>query len=131
MSFFQDLFCSCDNIDTSVLEEVAFPSISVDGVQQLIHPVTKDEVFYALQGMKIFYSPGVDGFHAFFFKKYWHVVGDEVGRLVRDAFVHGFFDPSLAETLIALIPKGDELVRMRDFRPISLCNVLYKLITKV
>ena len=63
--------------------------------------------------------------------KYWHVVGDKVFASVRDAFLFGSFDPSLSETLLVLIPKDDQPVKMRDFHCISLCNVLYKLITKV
>lgn len=39
--------------------------------------------------------------------------------------------PSLAETLIALIPKVDYLVTFKEFMPISLCNIVYKIITKV
>ena len=74
---------------------------------------------------------GVDGFQPFFFKKYWHVVTNEVWRLVRDAFMFGSFDLALTKTLIVLILKEDQPTRMKDFRPISLCNVLYKLITKV
>ena len=100
-------------------------------VHVLLARVTKDEVLYALRGMPSFNSPGADGFQPFFFKQYWHVVGDEVWKVVHDAFLFGSFDPFLAETLIVLIPKEDQPVRMKEFRPISLCNVLYKLITKV
>lgn len=50
---------------------------------------------------------------------------------MRDAFATGYFDPSLTETLIVLIPKGDNPTSFKEFRPISLCNVVYKLISKV
>ena len=42
-----------------------------------------------------------------------------------------FFNPTLTETLIVLIPKKDQPMKMKDFCPINLCNVLYKPITKV
>ena len=37
----------------------------------------------------------------------------------------------MSETLLVLISKGDDPTRMKDFWPRSLCNVLYKIITKV
>ncbi|MCI44353.1 replication protein A 70 kDa dna-binding subunit, partial [Trifolium medium] len=43
----------------------------------------------------------------------------------------GTFPPDLNSTNIALIPKGDNQVSMKDWRPIALCNVLYKVVAKV
>ena len=90
MNFYQSLFYTKEEVDFTTLSNLSFPSLSADGVSHLLAPVNKDEVFYTLQGMKFFNSLGIDGFHAFFFKKYWHVVGDEVWKMVHDAFTYGF-----------------------------------------
>ncbi|KAL4292809.1 hypothetical protein AHAS_Ahas18G0065200 [Arachis hypogaea] len=82
-------------------------------------------------GMNSFKAPGADGFQAFFFKEYWEVVGTEVWELVKKAFAGFDLDSALFDTLVVLIPKVDNPSRMKEFRPISLCNVIYKIITKV
>jgi hypothetical protein len=50
-----------------------------------------------------------------------------VGKVVLDFLNHGIFNPFLNITHIVLIPS----TRVTDYRPISLCNVLYKLMVKV
>ena len=62
--------------------------------------------------MKSFKAPGPDEFQPFFFKKYWHIVGDDVWALVCDAFIYGSFDHKLSETLLVLIPKRDSPYRL-------------------
>ena len=81
--------------------------------------------------MSPFKAPGPDGFQAYFFKEYWEIVGTEIWNIVRSAFLGEFLNPSIMKTLIVLIPKIDNPTFMKDFRPISLCNVVYKIITKV
>ena len=70
--------------------------------------ISKKEVKYAVMGMSSFKAPRPDGFQPFFFKNYWDIVGDDVWRVVREAFAGGILDPTLMETLIVLIPKLDQ-----------------------
>jgi len=97
----------------------------------LTNPITKTEVFTALNSMKPYKAFGPDGFQCIFFRQYWHTVGDDIFQLVQSAFQTGYFDPENSNTLIALIPKIDTPNTYKDFRPISLCNTVYKIITKV
>lgn len=97
----------------------------------IVQLVSKEEVKKDLMSMKSFTAPGVDGFQPFFYKRYWEQVGDALWKLVRVAFEEGKVDEGLVEVLAVLIPKVDQPTTIRDFRPISLCNVTYKLITKV
>ena len=55
----------------------------------------------------------------------------EVGKAILDFLNHGIFDPNLNTTHIVLIPKIKSPTRVIDYRLISLCNVLYKLMVKV
>lgn len=55
----------------------------------------------------------------------------EMCNLVRSAFTTGTFPPQLVETLVVPMPKVDNPTSMKEVRPISLCNMLFKIISKV
>ena len=57
-------------------------SLDLASKHALLEPVSKEEVWNALKFMKPFKAPGPDGFQPFFFKKYWHLVGNDVWKLV-------------------------------------------------
>ncbi|GAU41508.1 hypothetical protein TSUD_302460 [Trifolium subterraneum] len=130
-NYFKNLFSSSQHNTSSSFNVGTHPTIDEDGRNSLSKPVTKEEVTAALNSMKPYKAPGPDGFQCIFFKQYWHLVGDDIFDLVKTAFHTGYFDPTISDTLISLIPKIDSPTTYRDFRPISLCNIVYKIITKV
>jgi len=90
-----------------------------------------DEVNSALSQMQPLKSPGPDGFGVSFYQKHWHIIGDEVRHSVLNFLNLGMFNSVINATFIALIPKVASAANVTEYRPISLCNVLYKLIAKV
>ena len=70
-------------------------------------------------------------FQPIFCKQYWDVIGDDLWCMVREAFRRGHIDPRIVETLIVLIPKTENPSHLKNFHPISLCNVIYKVITRL
>lgn len=76
-------------------------------------------------------SPGPNGMNPGFYQKFWTTTGGDIVKLVREFFDAGNLDNQLTHTNIALIPKKKHPVYMTDLRPISLCNVVYKIISKV
>jgi len=59
------------------------------------------------------------------------VVGDELLDLVEDIRIKGRVRVSLNKNFLALIPKENNLQSFENFRPISLFNLCYKMISKV
>jgi hypothetical protein len=96
--------------------------------QRLTRPFTEEEVRFAIFQMHPLKSPGPDGYSAGFYQKSWGVVGVEV-TMAALYVLNGFsFDVGLNTTDICLIPKVAAPTRVMEFRPISLRNVLYKII---
>lgn len=129
--FFKTLFCSPPSNNRPPMPPHYGPCLDDEVSRCLLHPITKEEVSHALNSMKPYKAPSPDGYQGIFFKQYWYIVGDDVWKFVRDAFATGTFDPHLTETLICLIPKVDPPSNFKEFRPISLCNTMYKVISKV
>jgi hypothetical protein len=75
-------------------------------------------------------SPGPDGFNVTFYLAAWSWIGDDVTALINKFYLTGILPPRLNDTQIALIPKKLACHLPSDYRPISLCNVIYKLIAK-
>lgn len=76
-------------------------------------------------------SPGPDGFNPGFYKKNWDVVGPDIVAACIYWLDTASFPADLNNTTVVLIPKCDSPKSVRDLRPISLCNVIYKIISKV
>lgn len=108
-----------------------FPRLSPDVLTQLGHPYSTQEIYQALKVMGSLKAPGPDGFQLLFFQKFWTLLGSTVCDMVLDSLAGRGLPDNLNHTHITLIPKTDHPEMVFQFRPIGLCNVSYKLITKV
>ena len=71
-----------------------------------------------------------DGMPPLFYQNFWPIVNSIVTHAVLDFLNHGAAPPNFHETHIVIIPKTKNPERVMDYRPISLCNVVYKLAFK-
>ena len=106
-------------------------SISDEMNQSLNAEYTREEVVTALKQMEPLKAPGPDGLPPLFFQHYWQLVGDDVTKVVLSCLTSGVIPPSINQTFITLIPKVKSPSKVSEFRPISLCNIIYKLVSKV
>ena len=90
-----------------------------------------DEVKKAVFDMFPFKVPGPDGFQAVFYQKNWDVLGYSVWNFERGVFEGMEQNFEVNDTLIVLILEVDIPEMLNNFRLISLCNVVYKVITKL
>lgn len=89
------------------------------------------EVWNAVRSMGPLKAPGLDGFTAIFYQKYWSVVKDDAVQMVRSFSENGFLLRQMNHSHLVLIHKGESPNVVGQFRPISLYNVAYKIISKI
>eukprot|EP00253_Pinus_taeda_P011111 PITA_11111 len=97
----------------------------------LLSPILPQEVDAAMNQLKEGKAPGSDGFTTTFFLSFRELIKDEVWQVVEESRTLHWLLPSLNSTFIALIPKEERTNTPDKFRPIALCNVIYKVIFKV
>lgn len=78
-----------------------------------------------------FQGPGADGLHAIFYKRFWPMLGDDLVEEVLHAINTCVIPQGWNDTVIVMIPKINTPEKVTQFRPISLCNVVYKVISKM
>ena len=75
-------------------------------------------------------ASGPDGYPAHFFQCHWEVCGDDVTNVVLKIVEGIETTECINETVLVLILKVKHPTLSSQFRPISLCNVLYKIASK-
>lgn len=76
-------------------------------------------------------SPGADRMTGKFFQNYWNITGPQIIKEGKEFFAGGDLAPDWNFTQICLLPKKPNPNLMTDLRPISLCSVVYKIISNI
>ena len=97
----------------------------------LARPYTSEEVDATTKDMAPLKAPRLDGMPPLFYQTYWSDVGMDVHQAVLSYLNSSAILKSINHTFITLIPKVNNSEKVFDFRPISLCNVIYKIVSKV
>ncbi|XP_060182081.1 uncharacterized protein LOC132611714 [Lycium barbarum] len=77
-------------------------------------------------------SPGPDGLNGKFFQATWEIISNDLVNPIQSFFSGGVFLPKFfSHTCLVMIPKVEHSQQFSDLRPISLCNVTSKIISKI
>ena len=107
------------------------PVVTEEMNEELSREFTPGEVAVALKQMAPLKAPGLDGLPPLFYHKYWYLIRDEVTKAILTCLNTGKILKAINHTYITLIPKVQNPEVVVDFRPISLYNIIYKIISKV
>ena len=131
VDFYTNLFSSSNPSGLESVIQHTRGVVNADMNAGLIEEFTRLEVETALKQMAPLKAPGPDGMPPLFFQHYWDSIGDDVVKAVLFCLNTKDVLPGLNHTFITLIPKVKSPEFISEFRPIALCNVLYKLVSKV
>ena len=98
--------------------------------QVLVKEFLEVEVKNDIKQMYPLKSLGPDGMSPLFYQHFWPKIGGVVTSIVLAFLNSGIIPPNFNHTHIVLIPKCKEPKKVTDYRPISLCNVVYKIASK-
>lgn len=131
--YFNNLFKS-SHISETLLTDIFrdFPQRVTEEINaDLTKEVTDEEIRKAVFDIGPHKAPGPDGFTGIFYQQFWADIHPAIINEVKKFFAEGKMDQIHNHTNICLIPKTGAARSMADFRPISLCNVTYKIVSKI
>ena len=109
-----------------------FPTfVSVEVNFDLMKPVTLQDIQHILSISKNDKSLGPDGIPVEVYICLFDVLGEDLLRVIELSWISSKIPAVFNSTFLALIPKIDQPLSFDDFRPISLCNFVYKIIGKI
>lgn len=127
---FKNLFTTSDPVFPVEFMDLFDCSVSNDDNQLLCAMSTDSEIYDSLLSLGRTKTPGPNGFTALFYVKYWEHIESIVLSAIVDFFRHNQLLQEQNHTFIALIPKKLGASSVHQFQPISLCNIIYKIISK-
>jgi exonuclease III len=122
-----------EQLDVDVQEDILhqIPDLLGDATSSLEESITVDEVHYAIQKAKNGKTPGKDGIPAEFYKLHKDTVAQALCRLFNAILRNNIPTQGFSDGLITLLYKKGDPTLLKNYRPITLLNVDYKLYTSI
>ena len=135
-TFYKNLYSSTDresyeHILHDVLDRSKIPQLSDRQRVNMDMQLSEEEVYRAICSMKNNKSPGSDGLTSEFYKFFWENIKDLLVNSFSYSFGCGILSKEQRRGIIRLIPKkASDKHKLSNWRPITLLNTDYKILTK-
>lgn len=131
-NFFKNLF-SVDNDFryTKYLVKGYFPALGNIALEEIQAPVTHEEIKRVVFSMGAYKASALDGLQAAFFQSQWDMVDPSVFKFILNCFNNPTIIKSINNSVLVLIPQADDAESIKQYHPITLCNVVYKMIIQI
>ncbi len=134
--YYMDLYTSQSHGDLSKMESflssIDLPYLSEEDRESLEKPFSSTELLDTIKSLPVNKSPGEDGFPSEFYKEFQDLLIPLLMEVLEESRRDGCFPDSFSQAVITIIhKKGKDPLKCSSYRPISLLNTDYKLITKM
>lgn len=99
--------------------------------ESLMHPISLSELEEVVFGMRKGKALGPDGFPIEFFQEFWDIINLDFLELVQESYSNKQMLKAMNSTFLVLFPKMDGANQLDFLGPIVICNVVYKVVTKL
>ncbi|GJR27798.1 hypothetical protein Tco_1104030 [Tanacetum coccineum] len=130
LELYRDKFAAGQFV-TPDMPQSHYNHLSAEEIEELERLVTIDEIKYAVWQCRSDKSPGPNGFSFKFVKKYWEIMKKYIYKVVMEFCQNSKLPLGCNASFITLIPKVSNPMFVKDYRPISLIGVQYKIIAKL
>jgi len=107
------------------------PIEDLQNSEDLTKPITKTELFWIIKQMATGKTPGPDGIAIEFYRKCWHIIGDDFTQVLNEMHEKGIIPDEIKSGIITFVHKKNKKEDLRNYRPISLLNTDLKIYTKI
>jgi hypothetical protein len=128
--YFKETYTKEKLVVPELIEELIEQKVDTEMNEKLTKEFSDEEISDALFQIAPLKAPGVDGFPARFFQRNWGMLKKEITAAVKINFSDGIMPEEINETVLVLIQKINDPQTLKDYRPIALCNVIYKVVVK-
>ena len=94
-------------------------------------PITEDEVWRMLKGVKRNKAPGPDGLSTGFFKTNWNWLKIDIVEILNEMLITGIIHEHQKRGIMIYIPKQTRPITPEGYRPITLMNSDYKMLARI
>lgn len=129
--YFSEVYRADDYEGDYEMLQVCPKIVSAEMNEKLMAEVGDEEIRGAVFSLGANKAPDPDGFNGVFFQKNWESIREEFCSAVKEFFTQGILPLEVNETLVTLVPKMLLPESINQMRPISCCNFIYKVISKI
>lgn len=131
VNFYTDLY-DVETCDLECMSDLLsdLPKLTNEQKESLDGQITFQEITEAMRQLSNGRSPGIDGLPAEFYQTFWNVLGSDLYEVLLESVRNKVLPVSCRRAVLSLLPKKGDLCLLKNWRPVSLLCMDYKIISK-